>query len=348
MQTEDTPSHDGSHSAEPAAVPPADALNMPMLQTEVAVPAEPATPPPEEALPGAAMPAVDNVDITLPAAAVVPPPLPELPVLDLPVTPPAVADIPIPMPGVVPQAAADREIPTLEVSGVSRIHFVGGEKGGVGKSVVARLMAQYCIDNGVPFTAFDTDRSHGSLMRFYADYTQPALADSYEALDRIVEAAMEQPGRRVLVDLAAQTHDPLVKWMEDSGVLDMADVSGISVQYWHVMDAGRDSVELLRRLLDRFGQRLHYVIVRNQLRGDDFSILERSGQLVRARGLGAKVIDLKHLHDPIVQKIDARNASFWSAKNSNAIDGASLTLMERQRLRLWMHNAYTGIAAAGV
>jgi hypothetical protein len=214
--------------------------------------------------------------------------------------------------------------------------------------MVARLMAQYLIDHQLPFTAFDTDRSHGSLLRFYGDYAQPALADSYEALDRIVEAAVEQPGRRVLVDLAAQTHDPLVKWMEESGVLDMADVSDISVQYWHVMDAGRDSVELLRRLLDRFGQRLHYVIVRNHIRGDDFSILDRSGQLVRARGLGAQVMDLRHLHDPVVQKIDGRNASFWSARNSNAIDGASLSLMERQRLRLWMNHSYAGIAACGI
>jgi hypothetical protein len=83
-------------------------------------------------------------------------------------------------------------------------------------------------------------------MRFYADYASPALVDRYEALDAIIEAAVEQPGRRVLVDLAAQTHDPLVHWMDDSGVLDMADVSGIALHYWHVMDSGRDSVDLLR------------------------------------------------------------------------------------------------------
>ena len=254
------------------------------------------------------------------------------------------------MPDVVPAAAAAvaADIPTLEVSGLSRIHFVGGEKGGVGKSMLSRLMAQYLIDTAVPFAAFDSDRSHGTFSRFYGEYAQNAFADSYESLDRIVETAIEQPGRRVLVDLAAQTHDLLVRWMDESGVLDMADVSGIAVQYWHVMDAGRDSVELLRRLLDRFGQRLQYIVVRNQLRGDDFSILDRSGQLVRAKGLGARVLDIRHLHDPIVQKIDARNANFHNAKNSQAIDGASLSLMERQRLRLWMNHAYAGIAAAGV
>lgn len=303
------------------------------MNTEVDEPGGAPTPPSDAAPP-------TTPEDTPPAAAL---PLPAAPAA-------AQADIPIPMPHAVPSAASAvaADIPTLEVGGLSRVHFVGGEKGGVGKSMLSRLLAQYLIDHGVPFAAFDTDRSHSTLSRFYGEYTQDVHADRYESLDRIVETAIEMPGRRVLVDLAAQTHDALVKWMDESGVLDMADVSGIAVQYWHVMDSGRDSVELLRRLLDRFGQRLQYVIVRNQLRGDDFSILDRSGQLVRARGLGARVIDLKHLHDPIVQKIDARNASFWNAKNSQAIDGASLSLMERQRLRLWMNAAYTGIASAGI
>jgi len=239
------------------------------------------------------------------------------------------------------------EVPTLENNPVSRIHMIGGEKGGVGKSMVSRLMAQYFIDHEMPFVGFDTDRSHGSLLRFYPEYASQVLVDSYEALDRIVEAAVELPGRRVLVDLAAQTQEPLVKWMDESGVLDMADLSGISLHYWHVMDAGRDSVDLLKRLLDRFGQRVHYVLVRNHLRGEDFSLLNRSGELERALGLGAEVVDLRHLHDPIVNKIDAKNASFWSARNVTSLDGPNLGLMERQRLKLWMSHAYDGINRIG-
>ena len=239
------------------------------------------------------------------------------------------------------------EIPTIKHEVLSKIHLIGGEKGGVGKSMVSRLMAQYFIDHQIPFVGFDTDRSHGSLMRFYADYASPALVDRYEALDAIIEAAVEQPGRRVLVDLAAQTHDPLVHWMDDSGVLDMADVSGIALHYWHVMDSGRDSVDLLSRLLDRFGQRVHYVLVRNQLRGDDFGQLERSGELDRARGLGARVMDLKKLQDTVVQKIDARNASFWSARQGGG-DGPGLGLMERQRLKMWLTGSYASLAALDV
>ncbi len=240
--------------------------------------------------------------------------------------------------------AAMENVPTLESNPVSKVHLIGGEKGGVGKSMVARLLAQYFIDQKMPFVGFDTDRSHGALLRFYADYASPALVDRYEALDTIIEAAVEQPGRRVLVDLAAQTHEPLVRWMDESGVLDMADLSDIALYHWHVMDSGRDSVDLLERLLDRFGQRVRYVLVKNHLRGDDFGQLDRSGQLARALGLGAHVVDIKRLHEAVVQKIDARNASFWAARNNSAIDGPGLGLMERQRLKLWLSHAFGEIA----
>src|SRR5271156_6342652 len=143
---------------------------------------------------------------------------------------------------------------------MANIHLIGGEKGGVGKSLVARLLAQYLIDKELPFLGFDTDRSHGALMRFYAGFASPVLVDRYETLDAIVEAAVEQPERRILVDLAAQTHEALTKWMDESGVLDLAHEAAFDIYYWHVMDAGKDSVDLLAKLLDRFGNRLRYVL----------------------------------------------------------------------------------------
>jgi hypothetical protein len=231
---------------------------------------------------------------------------------------------------------------------LSAIHLIGGEKGGVGKSVVARLLAQYCIDHGIGFTGFDTDRSHGALMRFYKDYASPVLVDRFEALDAIVERAVERPGQRVIVDLAAQTHDPLVRWMDESGVLELAAESGVEMHYWHVMDAGRDSVDLLERLLDRFEGRLEYVLVLNELRGDDFGGLERSGQLARAKGFGARVVHLKHLQDAVLRKIDAADCSFWAARTMGSGEGAKLGLLERQRLKLWLAHANAEIAAAGV
>jgi hypothetical protein len=228
------------------------------------------------------------------------------------------------------------------------IHLIGGEKGGVGKSLVARVLAQYLIDKQLPFLGFDTDRSHGALMRFYSGFASPVLVNRYEALDAIVEAAAAQPDRRILVDLAAQTHEPLAKWIEESGVLDLAEEAGLAFYYWHVMDTGKDSVDLLAKLLDRFGNQLHYVLVLNQLRGDDFSILQESGAKERALALGARLVSIKRLHDGAMQKIDASSSSFWAAKNPADKASSGLGMMDRQRVKVWLRAAYQELDAVGV
>ena len=230
---------------------------------------------------------------------------------------------------------------------MSNIHFIGGEKGGVGKSLVARVLAQYMIDKQLPFLGFDTDRSHGALMRFYSAYASPVAIDKVESLDAIVEAAVDQPGRRILVDLAAQTHDSLATWMEEAGVIGLADELGMKLFYWHVMDTGKDSVDLLRRLLDRFGTGLSYVLVRNQVRGADFGTLEQSGEQARAIGMGAHVVSVRKLNEHIVQKIDAASSSFWQAQSSDK-DATGLGLMDRQRVKMWLRDVYREIDEVGV
>jgi hypothetical protein len=231
---------------------------------------------------------------------------------------------------------------------MSTIHLIGGEKGGVGKSVVARVLAQYMIGNKIPFIGFDTDRSHGSLLRFYADYASPTIIDNYQSLDAIMETAAENPEHRILVDLAAQTHHPLARWLDESGVLELAEELGITLSYWNVMDSGKDCVDLLDKLLDQYGSRLNYILVQNQLRDESFTILESSGVKERALAMNAKFITLKRLHTPVMTKIDCNSSSFWAAMNKDTENLNALGLLERQRVKMWLRHAYSQILAVGV
>jgi len=223
---------------------------------------------------------------------------------------------------------------------MSKIHLIGGEKGGVGKSLVARMLAQYFIDRDLPFKGYDSDKSHGSLLRFYTDFAQPVVVDSYAALDAVIEAAAEPPRERVLIDLAAQTHLILSRWMDDSGLLDIAGDMGLSLIYWHVMDSGRDSVDLLHKLLDQFGDRLNLVVVLNEVRGDQFDILKASGELERAKRLGAAVVGIRKLQDNTMQKIDAHSSSFWAATQQTEKAATGLGMLERQRVKNWLNKTY--------
>ena len=222
---------------------------------------------------------------------------------------------------------------------MSAVNFIGGEKGGVGKSVVSRLLAQYFIDHQIPFVGFDTDRSHASFQRFYGEYADRTVVDDYASLDRIAEAITEDYTRQVLVDLAAQTMPPLSRWIDDSGLVALLAEEEIPVRFWHVMDDGMDSLGLLGKLLDTYGANVSYVIVLNHGRGADFTTFHESAFKRRALELGATIIELRRLHEASMRKIDRLNASFWAAVNHRGTP-ESLGLLERQRVKIWLAKAY--------
>jgi hypothetical protein len=224
------------------------------------------------------------------------------------------------------------------------LNFIGGEKGGVGKSVAARVLAQYFIDKSLPFTGFDTDRSHTSFTRFYADYAAPVIVDTYEGLD-LIAAVFEEPpvdGKRknVIVDLAAQTAAPLSRWVRDSDLLSLMAEMGVTVNFWHLADAGKDTVDLLGRLINTYGAGPNYIVVKNQGRGSDFSQLDDSSALKKALALGGEVVTLGQLHEASMRKIDRQNASFWAAIQTTS-GPDSLGMLERQRVKTWLRNTYS-------
>lgn len=226
---------------------------------------------------------------------------------------------------------------------MSSLNFIGGEKGGVGKSVTARALAQYFIDHNKPFVGFDTDRSHTTFTRFYAGFASPVIVDRYEELDRIAEVFADLPEtgdeRNVIVDLAAQTAAPVANWISDSELIALFNEMGIRINFWHVADGGKDSADLLERLLDTHGAGPNYIIVKNHGRSGDFSLLDESAAMARARALGAVVTSLPALHESSMGKIDRQDASFWAATQASSGTDA-LGLLERQRVKSWLKAVY--------
>lgn len=223
---------------------------------------------------------------------------------------------------------------------MSRIHFIGGEKGGVGKSVMSRLLAQYYIDREIPFKIYDADLSHGAMMRYYADYSEAVDITQFERADQIAEQASET-GATAIVDMAAQAAKPLSLWIHETGLLELADELGLTLTFWHVMDDGADTLQLLQQMFETYGEKPDYVVVRNFGRGSDFTHFDESDTAALAKQFGAHVIDLPSLHPPTMHKIDHISASFWAAANNTDIQlGPTLGILERQRVRTWLNKTY--------
>lgn len=226
---------------------------------------------------------------------------------------------------------------------MSHVHFIGGEKGGVGKSVVARVLAQRFIDRSIPFAALDADRSSGALLRYYAEYTHALDLSDVESADQIMDRALGAD-RRVLVDLPAQSAQKLWSWFSGANVLEFAREAGIRLSLWHVSDGGYASLSALEQALPLFGDRVQHFLVRNHGRGRDFSQLERSSGRRQLAELSANVFELPELDSSAMYAIDRLGASFWAAVHRQEGEQA-LKPLERQRVRLWLARCYAELDA---
>lgn len=221
---------------------------------------------------------------------------------------------------------------------MSNVHFIGGEKGGVGKSMTSRLLAQYLIDAGKPFIGLDSDQSHGTFSRFYSEFAWPLIIDDYDSLDQLIILAQENPESDLIVDLAAQTSIRLGKWIDESDALALFQELGSQVYLWHVMDDGADSVNLLNGLLNRYPQDfINIVVVNNLGRGECFEHFEQSTTYQKAKDRNAIFITLAKLQPQLAARIDFANTSFWSAANNTEV----MNIIERSRVRVWLKNNYS-------
>src|SRR5258706_8457935 len=177
---------------------------------------------------------------------------------------------------------------------MSRIHFIGGEKGGVGKTVVARVLAQWFVDKSIPFAAVDGELSEGALIRYYRDFTQPADLAAVESADQIMDRALGSE-RRVLVDLPAQSARALQAWMTGASVVEFAKEMGIGMTFWHVTDGGFASVGELERALRLLRPQFQHVVVKNPCRSKDFSQFDESGAKTRLDELSGRMLELPEL-----------------------------------------------------
>ena len=196
------------------------------------------------------------------------------------------------------------------------IHFIGGEKGGVGKSLMARVLAQYLIDQRAALPRL----RHRPLARRADALLSGVRVAGGGRQGRVARRDRRGRGRPARAGASWSTsrrrrtiRSP--RWMEEAGVISLADELGMKLFYWHVMDSGKDSVDLLRRLLDRFGTGLHYVP------GSQPGARRR---LQRARAIGRAGARDRHGRErrlgeeaatsSAIQKIDAASSSFWQGQ----------------------------------
>jgi hypothetical protein len=139
--------------------------------------------------------------------------------------------------------------------------------------------------------------------------------------------------------MPAQSAQALDEWLSGANVIALARELGTPITLWHVTDGGYASVQQLERAVERYGDSVSHVVVKNLARAKDFSQLEASSALSKLRALGGKVIELPELDGPAMYRIDGSGASFWAGGNLGEGEKA-LKPLDRERVKMWLSRAY--------
>ncbi len=217
---------------------------------------------------------------------------------------------------------------------MSCVHFIGGEKGGVGKSLFSQLVCQWFIEHEVAISALDADASRGALLRSYAEVSRAIDLSVFESADQIMDRALAKE-RQVVVDLPAQSFRQLDRWLEESDVATLASEMAVDLVYYHVTDGGFDSMKTLETAMSRLPELMRIVVVCNHRFSNDFSHIESSSPLQAVTSNGGTIIALPMLDPRLLFKVESRGASLRSVFDLSRNGTGILTVMERRRVERW-------------
>ena len=112
------------------------------------------------------------------------------------------------------------------------------------------------------------------------------------------------------------------------------------------MDDGKDALGTLDRLFGRYGDSARYCIVKNQGRGKDFSLFERSPTRARPPSWGhgdgaARAARPGHAEDR------APRRQLLGRDPQPRLGAESFSRMDRQRIKVWLLVSYDQLARLG-
>jgi hypothetical protein len=226
-----------------------------------------------------------------------------------------------------------------------KAHFVLQGKGGVGKTFVASLIAQYLIERGEPVACLDTDQVNGSFQDITALGVRPVKIlkqDSEEIdiaeMDGMVERILTEDSHFV-IDNGATSFVPMSRYLVQDGVVEAIRGAGKQVVIHTIVAGGPELVHTGRgfhAVVRQFPPEVEIVLWLNEhhgeVRGADGKGFEDTPLYQEARHRLMCTVRLPRLNPHTfganLTEMLARNMTFAEADSTG-----DFFAMAKQRLR---------------
>ena len=147
--------------------------------------------------------------------------------------------------------------------------MVGADKGGVGKTTVARALLDYFAQNNIIARGFDTEHPHGTLRRFHGPQTQ--VVDISQTADqmRILDTLTTEQVKVTVVDTRAGALTSSLIALRDVGFFDAVRAGDFTFILFHVLGPSIASLAEISSVAP-FVTEANYFLVKNYINDTTF------------------------------------------------------------------------------
>jgi hypothetical protein len=182
----------------------------------------------------------------------------------------------------------------------------GSDKGGVGKTTIARALLDYLKDKGVRPSVFDTEPGEGVLRRFYK-YAKPvdvaAVRGQMEVFDEVPTAGY------TFVDIKAGGLSKVLAAMRDASLLKDVHDGKMRMVVLHVLGSNEASLREIDATASILKDGGEHVLVKNH--ATDGQFFEWDGEKYRTYFKPTDLmLDIPHLDGMASDAVDAKGVSF--------------------------------------
>lgn len=207
----------------------------------------------------------------------------------------------------------------------------GSDKGGVGKTTVARALLDYLKEKGVRPSVFDTEPGEGVLRRFYK-YAKPVNVElvrgQMEVFDDVPKAV------HTFVDIKAGGLSKVLIAMRDAGLLKDVHDGRMRMVVLHILGSNEASLREIKTTAEVLAEGGEHVLVKNHATDGQFFEWDEATYRQYFKPTD-QMISIPHLDGMASDAVDQKGTSFT---NFIADEANSRTL--RGIVAFWLKNVW--------
>src|SRR6266478_5975929 len=220
--------------------------------------------------------------------------------------------------------------------------LVGADKGGVGKTTVARTLLDYFTAHQVPTRAFDTEVPRGTLKRFHPDLTDVVDVTHVPDQMRIFDTLNAAEAAVTVIDVRAGLLSPTLRALRDIGFIEAAKKGQITFAVFHILGPSIASLDEIAETAAYLGD-AKYFMVKNFINNTHFFEWDEATHSSYFKRIKDAIeITIPKLNEMATEQVELASVPYLSFIANKKLSGeaASYSFVLRGYVRHWLGNVW--------